>query len=332
SRMAFLAGAVLFFGSCVTLRSTILLLSRYTISPQKAAAIGFNSDNSWQQLSNQLGDRVTVKQLDLDVEDPDYDLLQSEDPDFILVNGRRYSGEEIKRLFNFGSRVQIPVRVFPSTDQLFFAQTTKVSWNGNRLLRSRLHYRLQQQMALKTVFDYVFGTVIFFVCIPIFMLVGLLILLLDGPPVLFTQERTGRGGGTFNIYKFRTMVPEAEEKGPSLTDGEEDPRITPLGRWLRRWSLDELPQLWNVLRGEMSLVGPRPEIPSITDDYDSDQERILWLKPGLTGLSQVRGRQQLELDEKLEIDQEYLNDYSLGLDLWILMKTVLAVIRGRGTA
>lgn len=332
SRLAFLVGAVLFFGLSVVLRAGLTLFQLLWGISQRVLALGFDDGPTRERLRQSVSESVAVDFLSNRDSEALYGEVREREPDFVLVNGETVDPERIKTLVEFGSRSQIPVRIYPSTDQLFFSQTGKVSWEGKRLLRSELHYRLQQQMAIKTVFDYVMGSVLFLVALPILLLVSLIILLLEGRPVFYTQARTGRGGEQFTVYKFRTMVPDADEKGPALTEGRDDPRITTLGCWLRRWSLDELPQLWNVLRGEMSLVGPRPEIPSITEDYDPQQQRVLWLKPGLTGLSQVRGRQELELEEKLRIDQEYLSDYSIGLDLWILLKTVVAVIRGRGAA
>lgn len=332
SRLGFMTGAVLFFALAVVLRSAVTLLDAYRNREQRVVALGYESEEERRRITANQSGGPSIQFRRLDPDDPAYRTLQELEPDFILVNGEAYPGAVLRELVDFGSRVQIPVRLDPAPQHQFFAQMSKVFWRGNRLLRSELHYRLQQQMALKTVFDYVMGSVLFLLALPLLLLVGLFVYAVDGRPVLYTQSRSGRGGTEFTVYKFRTMVPDADRKGPELTEGADDPRITRWGRWLRRWSLDELPQLWNVLKGEMSLVGPRPEIPSITGEYDPSQQRVLWLKPGLTGLSQVRGRQDLELDEKLRIDQEYLTEYSIGLDLWILLKTIITVLRGEGAA
>ncbi len=152
----------------------------------------------------------------------------------------------------------------------------------------------------------------------------------DSPgPVLFVQERIGRGGRPFAMWKFRTMVcdTEAYAVAPSERD---DPRITRFGRWLRRTSIDELPQLWNVLRGEMSLVGPRPEMRFIVDGYDEWQRRRLTVKPGITGLWQILGRKDLPMHRNLQYDFYYIRNRSLGLDLWLLLRTVGVVLSRRG--
>jgi exopolysaccharide biosynthesis polyprenyl glycosylphosphotransferase len=165
---------------------------------------------------------------------------------------------------------------------------------------------------------------------------------LDSPgPALFRQERVGRGGRTFWMLKFRSMRVDAErelddvqshnvhDKGP-LFKAPDDPRITRVGRVLRRASLDELPQLWNVLRGQMSLVGPRPPLPGEVAQYAHDVYRRLLVKPGLTGLWQVSGRSDLTWDESVRLDLYYVENWSLFLDVSILMRTFRAVVAARG--
>jgi exopolysaccharide biosynthesis polyprenyl glycosylphosphotransferase len=148
-------------------------------------------------------------------------------------------------------------------------------------------------------------------------------------PVFFKQERVGRDGKRFLIYKYRTMHVEAPPYDYAPT-AEEDPRITRFGRWLRRTSLDELPQLLNVLRGEMSMVGPRPEMPFLVDKYEPWQRRRLDVKPGITGLWQVIGRKNLPLHLNMQYDFYYIKNQSLLLDLEILFRTIQAVLKGKG--
>ena len=148
-------------------------------------------------------------------------------------------------------------------------------------------------------------------------------------PALFRQGRVGRDGKTFEIYKFRTMYENAEHYEVAPHDGS-DPRITPFGRWLRGTSIDELPQLYNVLKGEMSLVGPRPEMPFIVETYDEWQRRRLSVKPGITGLWQILGRKDLPMHENLQYDFYYIRNRSLSQDLSIMVRTVGAVLFRRG--
>jgi lipopolysaccharide/colanic/teichoic acid biosynthesis glycosyltransferase len=171
--------------------------------------------------------------------------------------------------------------------------------------------------------------------------IAILILLDTGRPVLFRQRRAGVDGAPFIVLKFRTMVADAEQRlgdlGVDLKALEEptfkmigDPRVTRTGRWLRRTSLDELPQLGNVLGGSMSLVGPRPEVGEIADTYDERQRLRLQVKPGITGPMQVYGRSDLTFEERLAMERDYLDNLSVAGDLAILLRTPGAIIRGEG--
>lgn len=164
--------------------------------------------------------------------------------------------------------------------------------------------------------------------------VGLLVaaaIKLDSPgPVFFVQQRAGLNGRPFRAWKFRTMVPEAETQGLGPLTHAGDPRVTRVGRWLRATGLDELPQLWNVLRGEMSLVGPRPTLLYQVERYTPEQRRRLSVRPGLTGWAQVRGRNALTWAERIELDLWYIDHWSLWLDLKILAMTPWVIVTGRG--
>ncbi len=173
------------------------------------------------------------------------------------------------------------------------------------------------------------------------VLIGLAIRAEGRGPVLFSQERVGRGGRRFRIYKFRSMIVDAETnyvelRGRSDDGGDvrfkmrSDPRLTLVGRVLRRFSLDELPQFWNVLRGEMSMVGPRPPLPCEVLKYDAGARRRLRVKPGLTCIWQVSGRADLPFDRQVELDLDYIRQQSVVLDLWLMARTVPAVLSGRG--
>ncbi len=168
-----------------------------------------------------------------------------------------------------------------------------------------------------------------------------LLIRLDSPgPALFRQVRVGQKGQPFRIFKFRTMIDHAEAVLPQLVDLDalaapafklpHDPRVTRVGRFLRRWSLDELPQFFNVLAGDMSLVGPRPEELAVVARYTDDQRRRLAVKPGMTGPMQVNGRGDLSFDERLRLELDYIDRYSVVRDLGILLRTLPAVIGGKG--
>lgn len=194
--------------------------------------------------------------------------------------------------------------------------------------------------AVKRLIDVVGALLGLVVLSPLFVALGLVILVLDGRPILFRQERVGLGGRPFTVSKFRTMVPDAEARraelgarneihGPGFKITE-DPRLTRTGRFLRRSSLDELPQLWNVLNGEMSLVGPRPPLPSEVASYDGWHRRRLEVKPGITGLWQITARHEGDFDLWVRLDLAYIDRWSLWLDLRILARTVLVVLAFEG--
>lgn len=193
------------------------------------------------------------------------------------------------------------------------------------------------QLVLKNVADRVAAVLALVLLSPVMLGVALAIRSESGGPVLFRQERVGRGGRSFGMLKFRSMVPDAETMLPALQLVDEgagplfkmrnDPRVTRVGAFIRRYSLDELPQLVNVVRGEMSMVGPRPPLPREVATYEADVRRRLLVKPGLTGLWQISGRSNLSWDESVRLDLYYVENWTPVLDLMILWRTVQVVLR-----
>jgi lipopolysaccharide/colanic/teichoic acid biosynthesis glycosyltransferase len=171
--------------------------------------------------------------------------------------------------------------------------------------------------AIKRLFDVLMAGVALVLLSPVFLVLAVLIRLGSPGPAIFRQERAGRDGRPFTMYKFRSMRSEADAFGPSPSSAD-DPRLTRLGRWLRETSLDELPQLWNILKGDMSLVGPRPLYMSQAEAFTPRQRRRLEVRPGIFGLAQVQGRGELPHEEKLELDVQYVERMSLAQDLRIL--------------
>jgi exopolysaccharide biosynthesis polyprenyl glycosylphosphotransferase len=214
------------------------------------------------------------------------------------------------------------------------------------LIRHRsLHWALRYQhqlvvLVIKSFFDKIIATAALIAFSPILALIALAIVLDDGGPALFTQTRVGQDGQPFTVLKFRTMVPDAELRKEALlalneSDGvlfkmRQDPRITTIGSFLRRTSLDELPQLLNVMLGEMSLVGPRPALPAEAALYSDELCRRLDVKPGMTGLWQINGRSDLSYEDAVRLDLRYVENWTLALDLQIFWKTCAAVANGRG--
>jgi lipopolysaccharide/colanic/teichoic acid biosynthesis glycosyltransferase len=184
-------------------------------------------------------------------------------------------------------------------------------------------------LALKRCLDLIFSLIFLAVALPVLVLASVAIKLDSPGTVSYRQWRSGRDGQPFQILKLRTMVDGADRLGPALTQSA-DPRITPIGSALRRWSIDEMPQLLNVLVGHMSLVGPRPELVAIVGRYTTRERGVLLARPGITGTTQVNGRDDLSIADKLEMDLDYVANRTTMLDLIILIRTVRAVLSGRG--
>lgn len=196
------------------------------------------------------------------------------------------------------------------------------------------------QLNVKRGLDVVLGALLLVLLLPLIALTALLVATTTSGPVLYRQVRVGRDGRRFRMLKFRSMYSGADDRrgelaGRNEADGpvfkiRDDPRVTTVGRYIRKLSIDELPQLWNVVRGEMSLVGPRPPLPDEVDTYDWLQRRRLSVTPGLTCIWQVSGRSHVDFARWLEMDLEYIRSWSLRLDLVLLLRTVPVVLVGRG--
>jgi len=196
-------------------------------------------------------------------------------------------------------------------------------------------------LMIKRVFDLAFSTVVMVLLLPIFVLLALAIKLDSPGPVFYLSDRIGKRGQVFRCTKFRTMVIDAEQRKADLMHMNErdgvlfkvtnDPRITRLGRFMRKYSLDELPQFWNVLRGEMSVVGPRPPLACEVEEYKLSHLRRLDVTPGITGLWQIEARQDPSFASYLSLDMRYIDNWSIWLDLTIVLRTVGVVFAGTGS-
>jgi undecaprenyl phosphate N,N'-diacetylbacillosamine 1-phosphate transferase len=179
----------------------------------------------------------------------------------------------------------------------------------------------------KRIFDIFLALFLFTFMIPIFVIVGFLIFIFMGRPIIFKQERPGLNNKLFTIFKFRTMNNSTDENGVLAQDSE---RITYLGKIFRSWSIDELPEIWNILTGKMSFVGPRPLLIEYLDIYSAQQSRRHEVKPGLTGWAQVNGRNNISWEDKFNLDIWYVDNVSFKLDLKILLKTITYTIKKEG--
>jgi exopolysaccharide biosynthesis polyprenyl glycosylphosphotransferase len=235
-----------------------------------------------------------------------------------------------------------PVRLWVALGffDLALYRTTIEEFSGIPMLDLRASAIDDYQRMVKRSFDLLLGTFGFLLCLPIMIAISLMILLDSGWPILFLQKRVGENGKIFEMYKFRTMVQNAEQLASKVTRVDEqgnlihktrdDPRITRLGRWLRRLSLDELPHLGNVLRGDMSLVGPRPELPFLVANYLPWQRKRFAVPPGITGWWQISGRSDKPMHLHTEEDLYYIQNYSIWLDVQILVRTAWVILIGKG--
>ena len=186
------------------------------------------------------------------------------------------------------------------------------------------------KLVIKRSADLFISTTFLLFLSPFIIIIAALIKLTSKGPVLFIQERIGKYGHPFFIYKFRTMEAGAELPGKKFEITHDDPRITKFGRWLRRTSFDELPQLFNILRGDMSIIGPRPTLRYQVEQYTEEERRRLLVKPGVTGLAQIHGRNAISWAERIKWDLYYIAHYSLWLDLVIIVQTVKIWVTGEG--
>ena len=236
----------------------------------------------------------------------------------------------------------LPVKVWVALGffDLALYKTDIEDFAGIPMLDLRAAALSDYQLLVKRSFDLLLGTVALLLTLPLMGLIALVIWLDDGSPILFCQKRAGENGRVFDMYKFRTMVKDAEilrelvekedENGNLIHKTENDPRVTRVGRFLRRFSLDELPQFFNVVTGSMSLVGPRPEMPYLVEKYQPWQRKRFAVPPGLTGWWQVNGRSDKPMHLNTEDDLYYIQNYSLWLDIQILIRTAWTVLLGKG--
>ncbi len=235
---------------------------------------------------------------------------------------------------------RVRVRLMPDLLELITVRTGIESLRGLPLITLREPAITGVNSVLKRALDLVGASLCLLLAGPLMLVVAILIRMDSKGPVLFSQERAGQYGKPFRMYKFRSMVQNAEQLLDGLVKLDElqephfklrnDPRVTRVGAWLRRTSLDELPQLFNVLSGSMSLVGPRPEVMRLATRYSPVQRQRLLVKPGMTGAMQISGRGDLSFDERMKLEMDYIENYSIWRDVVILVKTVPAVLSGRG--
>lgn len=280
-----------------------------------------------------------IEQLDGSSYDRMVERIRSSRVDEIILGDASISRADAIRLLDFCNEHSV---IFRFAADLFNARASNIDIQtlaGIPIIEIRRTPLDGWGKIIKRTFDVVFSLVGLVVLSPVLLIVGVLVKLDSAGNMLVPLERVGQAGRTFRVWKFRSMIKNAEALKAQLLEQNErdgplfkmknDPRVTRLGRFLRRTSLDELPQLWNVLRGDMSLVGPRPHEPGEVAQYQKHHRQLLSIKPGITGMAQISGRSDLSFEEEVRLDSYYIENWSLRLDLQILMKTPLIVMTMR---
>ena len=305
------------------------LVRRYT--PGRLELVGYLDDDPVK-----VGNGLPV----LGTLDQAREIIQAHAVDEVVIALPRRAHERLSRLVTVLHDLPVHVRVVPDYFSLALFKAGVEDFAGIPMIDLRAPAINDVQRLFKRMFDLALGGAITLLALPLMGLVALAVKLDTRGPVLFRQRRAGENGRLFPMHKFRSMVADAEgrqaevnefdEEGNLVFKKRDDPRITRVGRIIRRLSLDELPQLFNVLRGDMSLVGPRPELPWLVDQYEPWQRRRFVVPQGITGWWQVNGRSEKSLELKTRDDLFYIQNYSLWLDLYILVRTPWIVIKGEG--
>ncbi len=262
--------------------------------------------------------------------------------DEIVFAVTRKKLDEMTQIFLFCEELGIRARVAMNFFQNRLARIEVEELEGIPFLTFTTTPSNETQLALKRLLDVAVSLALLGLSLPVIVLAAMAIKITSPGSVVYKQKRIGLNGRTFTLYKFRTMIEDAHQRlgevshlnemtGP-VFKAKDDPRITAVGKILRKFSLDELPQLWNVLKGDMSLVGPRPPIPEEVRSYHRWQRRRLSMKPGLTCLWQINGRNNVDFDRWMQLDLQYIDNWSPSLDLKILLRTIPAVLSGRGAS
>ena len=267
---------------------------------------------------------------------------KTEPIDEIVFAVTRKKLDEMKQIFLMCEELGIRTRVAMNFFQNRVARLEVEELEGVPFLTFTTTPSNETHLAMKRLLDVCVSMLILALSLPIILFAAIAIRLTSPGSVFFKQERLGLNGRIFTLYKFRTMIEDAHRRREEVSHLNEmngpvfkskaDPRVTPVGRFLRKFSLDELPQLWNVLKGDMSLVGPRPPIPEEVESYHRWHRRRLSMKPGLTCLWQVSGRNNVDFDRWMELDLQYIDNWSPTLDLKILLRTIPAVLTGKGAS
>ncbi len=268
------------------------------------------------------------------------EIVKKNDVQKVIISGKEYKYYEILNMLEKIKGMDVLILMFPGFFEFSIKRMKMREVGRIPLVQISNVGFFGIDLFYKILIDYVLGGVLFLIFVPIYLIVGFLIKVDSRGPVLYKQKRYTKGMKPFYMYKFRTMYTGADKRLAGLKDKSgvngpifkmrNDPRITRVGKYFRRFSIDELPQIINVLKGEMSLVGPRPPIPGEVKRYEEWHKKRLNVKQGITGLWQVSGRSELSFDEMVRLDLYYIQNWSIGMDIEIIIKTMPTVLFGRG--
>lgn len=275
-------------------------------------------------------------------------------PEEMIFTNARASEKETIRAIDFANRNHIVFKYSADLFETFSSNMTVSTIAGIPIVELNRTRLFGWGRIIKRATDLILGSILLIIFLPVIVLISLIILIETGFPIIYRNERVGQHNRKFSTLKFRSMYQKystgeqfgkngidalnfeqeliktnSEKKGP-IYKIKNDPRITPFGQFIRRWSLDELPQFWNVLRGEMSLVGPRPHQPREVEKYADEHSILFEIKPGITGLAQISGRSNLSFEEEAKLDTFYVENWNLYMDLIVLIKTPFVVLRRKG--
>ncbi len=268
------------------------------------------------------------------------DIIKNNSIQTIIISGTEYKYFEVLEILERLKEYNVSVLLFPGFFEFSMKRVDMREVGGVPLLQVANVGFSGVNLFLKNLIDYLLGSIIFIFFIPIYLIVGLAIKLNSPGPIFYKQKRLTKDCKVFYMYKFRSMYAGADKRLKELKDYNEadgplfkmknDPRITKVGRLIRRFSIDELPQIINVLKGELSLVGPRPPLPKEVKQYEDWQHRRMNVKQGITGLWQISGRSELSFEEMARLDLYYIQNWSIEMDIKILLKTIPTVLFGKG--
>jgi exopolysaccharide biosynthesis polyprenyl glycosylphosphotransferase len=336
------------FVTAVSFRCAARALWRHTVPPDRTLVVGDGASVRAAHRKLELFREIHAQPVATLALTSEHEVIARADElrslrlDRILLAAHAVEDNLITALIGFCRREHVKLSVVPpargqlgaGVQLVHVAELPVLEYNTSDVSRSTI--------LLKRMLDVCFASVVLVLALPLAAIVAVAILIEDGRPVLFRQTRAGVGGRPFTIWKFRTMVRDAEAMLADLVPFDKleepvfklrrDPRVTRVGKVIRRFSIDELPQIVNVIRGDMSLVGPRPEQADLVQRYSPEHRVRLAVKPGLTGPMQVYGRGELSLEERIAVERDYIENMSLGRDLRILAMTVAPVLTGRGAS